>query len=81
MVSADSRRRGDDISGVASWRQGLARKAVEDWTKGIRSAAAAGTRVIAIPNRHFPPDRDALAEADIVLGSLHQLGPEAVESG
>jgi HAD superfamily hydrolase (TIGR01509 family) len=52
--------------------------AVEDSHNGIRAAKAAGLRVVAIPNAHFPPGADALAEADVVLGSLGELTPEAV---
>ena len=52
--------------------------AVEDSHNGIRSAKAAGMRVIAIPNRRFPPG-DALAEADLVLETLAGLTAEAVE--
>ena len=54
--------------------------AVEDSHNGIRSAKAAGMRVIAIPNPHFPPDEDALAEADVVLRSIGELTPELVAS-
>ena len=54
--------------------------AVEDSEVGIRSASAAGLRVIAIPNRAFPPSEEALALADVVLDSLDQLTPAAVES-
>jgi HAD superfamily hydrolase (TIGR01509 family) len=54
--------------------------AIEDSTNGIRSAKAAGMRVIAIPNPHFPPPPDVLAEADMVLESLAELTPDAVES-
>ena len=53
--------------------------AVEDSHSGIRSAKAAGMRVIAIPNPSYPPDDEALAQADVVLGSLAELTPEAVE--
>jgi HAD superfamily hydrolase (TIGR01509 family) len=53
--------------------------AVEDSHSGIRAAKAAGMRVIAIPNQHFPPDEDALAAADVVLDSLAELTAEAVE--
>jgi hypothetical protein len=35
-------------------------------------------RVIAIPNSEFPPGPDALALADLVLGSLAELGPEQI---
>jgi len=54
--------------------------AVEDSHAGIGSAKAAGMRVIAIPNPSFPPGEKALADADVVLGSLAELTPEAVES-
>jgi HAD superfamily hydrolase (TIGR01509 family) len=53
--------------------------AVEDSHAGIASAKAAGMRVIAIPNPSFPPGDDALANADLVLRSLDELTPEAVE--
>ncbi|HUK95680.1 MAG TPA: HAD family phosphatase [Gaiellaceae bacterium] len=55
--------------------------AIEDSRNGILSAAQAGMRVLAIPNRHFPPGEDELAEADVVLGSLDELTVEAVETG
>jgi HAD superfamily hydrolase (TIGR01509 family) len=54
--------------------------AIEDSASGIRSSKAAGMRVIAIPNPHFPPPEDVLAEADVVLESLAELTPDAVES-
>jgi HAD superfamily hydrolase (TIGR01509 family) len=54
--------------------------AIEDSANGIRSAKAAGMRVIAIPNPHFPPPGDVLAEADLALDSLAELTPDAVES-
>jgi HAD superfamily hydrolase (TIGR01509 family) len=53
--------------------------AVEDSHNGIRSAKAAGMRVIAIPNRRFPPGDDALAEADLVVETLAGLTADAVE--
>ena len=53
--------------------------AVEDSHNGIRAAKAAGMRVVAIPNRHFPPGADALAAADVVLESLDALTAEAIE--
>ena len=53
--------------------------AVEDSQNGILAAKAAGMRVIAIPNRHFPPDEQALARADVTLGSLAELTAEAAE--
>ncbi len=54
--------------------------AVEDSANGIRSAAAAGMRVIAIPNRYFPPHEKVLALADAQLESLAALTPDAVGS-
>jgi HAD superfamily hydrolase (TIGR01509 family) len=54
--------------------------AIEDSANGIRSAKAAGMRVIAVPNPHFPPPEDVLAQADLVLDSLAELTPGAVES-
>jgi len=53
--------------------------AVEDSHNGIRAARAAGMRVLAIPNGHFPPGEEALADADVVLPSLAGLTAEAVE--
>jgi HAD superfamily hydrolase (TIGR01509 family) len=52
--------------------------AIEDSENGIRSAHAAGLRVLAIPNPHFPPAEDALALADLVLADLDALTPDAV---
>jgi HAD superfamily hydrolase (TIGR01509 family) len=54
--------------------------AVEDSTKGLRAASAAGMRVIAIPNRTFPPEGAALALADVVLASIEQLEPAVVSA-
>jgi HAD superfamily hydrolase (TIGR01509 family) len=54
--------------------------AIEDSANGIHSAKAAGMRVIAIPNPHFPPSEAVLAQADLVLESLAELTPDAVES-
>jgi HAD superfamily hydrolase (TIGR01509 family) len=53
--------------------------AVEDSRNGIRSARAAGMKVIAIPNPHFPPGEESLALADVTLGSLAELTPSIVE--
>jgi len=54
--------------------------AIEDSANGIRSAHAAEMAVIAIPNRDFPPDPEALALADVVIDSLEELNPERVRS-
>jgi HAD superfamily hydrolase (TIGR01509 family) len=55
--------------------------AVEDSTNGLRSAAAAGMLVVALPNREFPPASDALALAAVVLDSLDELSPSLFEPG
>jgi HAD superfamily hydrolase (TIGR01509 family) len=52
--------------------------AIEDSSNGVRSAHAAGMAVIAVPNKDFPPDPDALALAALVLDSLEELNPETV---
>jgi HAD superfamily hydrolase (TIGR01509 family) len=52
--------------------------AVEDSHAGIRSAKAANMRVVAIPNRSYRPDAEALAAADVVLGSLAELTPDVL---
>ena len=36
-------------------------------------------RVVAIPNRVFPPGPEALSLAAVVLDSLDELTPEAIE--
>lgn len=52
--------------------------AIEDSSNGLRAAAAAGMRVVAIPHAAFPPAPDALALADVVLGGLDELDEAAV---
>jgi HAD superfamily hydrolase (TIGR01509 family) len=52
--------------------------AVEDSHNGIRAAKAAGMRVLAVPNPHFPPDDEALRQADVVLGAVSELTLELV---
>jgi HAD superfamily hydrolase (TIGR01509 family) len=52
--------------------------AVEDSHAGILSAKAAGMRVVAVPNPHFPPEDAALAQADVVLDSIAELSVEAI---
>jgi HAD superfamily hydrolase (TIGR01509 family) len=54
--------------------------AIEDSTNGIRSARAAGMAVIAVPNKDFPPEPDAVALAAVVLDSLEDLSPERIRS-
>jgi HAD superfamily hydrolase (TIGR01509 family) len=52
--------------------------AVEDSANGLRSAAAAGLRVIAIPQPRYPPEPDALTLASLTLPSLAGLTVDAV---
>jgi HAD superfamily hydrolase (TIGR01509 family) len=54
--------------------------AVEDSSNGLRSAAAAGLRVIAVPRPQYPPDPDALATATLVLPTLAGLTPAALSA-
>jgi HAD superfamily hydrolase (TIGR01509 family) len=54
--------------------------AVEDSTNGLLAARAAGMAVVAIPNRAFPPSDEALAAADVLLGSISELTPAVIES-
>ena len=53
--------------------------AVEDSSNGLRAAAAAGLTVIAVPNRDYPPDEDALALAAATVRTLNELTPAPVE--
>ena len=52
--------------------------AIEDSANGLRSAHAAGLRVIAIPQPAFPQAPEALDLADSVLSSLEDLSTEMV---
>ena len=84
VVSSEEVERGKpapDVYLEAASRLGVAAEdcaAVEDSSNGIRSAHAAGMRVVAVPNRAYPPAADALALADVVLDSIGALTPEVV---
>lgn len=52
--------------------------AVEDSSNGLRSAAAAGLRVLAVPNREYPPAADALQQAARVLDAIAEV-PAALD--
>jgi HAD superfamily hydrolase (TIGR01509 family) len=54
--------------------------AIEDSTNGLRSAHTAEMTVIAVPNRDFPPEPDALELADAELESLERLTPDRVRA-
>jgi HAD superfamily hydrolase (TIGR01509 family) len=85
IVSSEEVARGKpapDVYLEAARRLGVAPArcaAVEDSHAGILSAKAAGLRVLAIPNRRYPPDPDALAAADDVLSSLDDLTPNRID--
>jgi HAD superfamily hydrolase (TIGR01509 family) len=53
--------------------------AVEDSANGLRSAAAAGLAVIAVPRPQYPPGAQALAGAAVVLDGLDGLTVDLVE--
>lgn len=53
--------------------------AVEDSANGLRSAAAAGLAVIAVPNPHYPPGADALALAAATVATPGELTAALVE--
>jgi HAD superfamily hydrolase (TIGR01509 family) len=50
--------------------------ALEDSDPGIRSAAAAGMRVVAIPNPAYPPAQETFVLADVKLATLAELDLE-----
>jgi len=53
--------------------------AVEDSANGIRSALAAGMRVVAVPNRSYPPPAEVLEAVDLVLPALDELTVQTLE--
>jgi HAD superfamily hydrolase (TIGR01509 family) len=85
VVSSEEVPRGKpapDVYLEAARRLGVAPErcaAVEDSHSGIRSARAAGMWVVAIPNPTFPPGDEALVEADVVLRSIADLEPAAID--
>jgi HAD superfamily hydrolase (TIGR01509 family) len=54
--------------------------AVEDSSNGLRSAAAAGMAVVAVPMRAFPPAPDALELAAVTVDGIAAVTPEVVEA-
>lgn len=84
IVSSEEVERGKpapDVYLEAASRLGIAPEhcaAVEDSSNGIRSAHAAGMRVVAVPNQAYPPAADAVELADVVLDSIRELTPEVV---
>jgi HAD superfamily hydrolase (TIGR01509 family) len=84
VVSSEEVARGKpapDVYREAARRMSIAPSrctAIEDSENGMRSAHAAGMRVVAIPNPHFPPAADALALAAVTLPDLAALTPDVV---
>jgi HAD superfamily hydrolase (TIGR01509 family) len=54
--------------------------AVEDSANGILAALASGMRVVAVPNRAFPPPPDVVGQADLVVSGVGELRPELLEA-
>jgi len=70
-----------DVYLAAAARLGVAPgacAAVEDSANGLRAAAAAGMRVVAVPNRRYPPPAELVEAADLVVTDLRELTPEAL---
>ena len=84
-VSSEEVQRGKpapDVYLEAARRLGVAPErcaAIEDSESGIRSAQAAGMKVVAIPNRSFRPSDEVLASADVVLRALEELTPDTIQ--
>jgi HAD superfamily hydrolase (TIGR01509 family) len=84
VVSSEEVARGKpapDVYLEAARRLGVAPErcvAIEDSSNGLRSAAAAGMTVIAVPNAAFPPADDALAPAGAVVANVGEVTPELV---
>ncbi|MFC4912522.1 HAD family hydrolase [Actinomadura gamaensis] len=54
--------------------------AVEDSSNGLRSAHAAGMRVVAVPHPRYPPAGDAIALAAAKITTLDELTPALLSS-
>jgi HAD superfamily hydrolase (TIGR01509 family) len=54
--------------------------AIEDSSSGLRSAAAAGLTVIAVPNPHYPPAGDALALAAVSTLTVAEVTPALIDA-
>ncbi len=54
--------------------------AIEDSANGMRSAHAAGLRLVVVPQPAFPQPNDALALADVVLDNLDDLTVDLVDA-
>jgi HAD superfamily hydrolase (TIGR01509 family) len=85
-VSSEEVERGKpapDVYQEATRRLGIpasACAAIEDSSNGLRSAAAAGLTVIAVPRPEYPPAAEALDHARLILDDLTELTPAVIES-
>jgi HAD superfamily hydrolase (TIGR01509 family) len=52
---------------------------IEDSANGIRAGVAAGMKVIAVPNRDFPPSQEALDLATLVIDRVTDLTNATIE--
>jgi HAD superfamily hydrolase (TIGR01509 family) len=52
---------------------------LEDSGNGILSGKRAGMKVIAVPDPRFPPQKEILAQADLVLNSLTDFSLEMIK--
>ena len=86
LVSSEEVPRGKpapDVYLAAAGRLGIPADravAIEDSANGLRSAAAAGMTVVAVPNPHYPPPADALALAAASVPTPAGLTPELIRT-
>ena len=52
---------------------------VEDSFNGLKAGQTAGMTTVLVPNRSIPPAPGSRALADVVIGSLAELDPAAIE--
>jgi beta-phosphoglucomutase-like phosphatase (HAD superfamily) len=53
--------------------------AVEDSTNGIRSALAAGMRVVVVPNPDYPPHPDAVGASHLIVTAVAGLSADLLD--
>jgi HAD superfamily hydrolase (TIGR01509 family) len=85
VVSSDEVERGKpapDVFLEAARRLGVEPSdalVVEDSLNGLKAGHAAGMTTVLVPNRSVPPAPGSWEAADVVLDSLAELDPEAIE--
>jgi beta-phosphoglucomutase-like phosphatase (HAD superfamily) len=86
MISTEEVRRGKpapDVYLAVAEQLGVAATrcvAVEDSSNGVRSAAAAGMRVIAVPHARYPLDDEARELAWLTVDHIDGVTPEAIRT-